>query len=64
LNILWPPTSIFGEETHPEIILKPHAAYSAVGGLMIHTFFDGVSIAAAFLVDRKLVAGFYCNPSS
>src|SRR5258705_7484726 len=43
----------FGEETHPEIILKPHAAYSAVGGLMIHTFFDGVSIAAAFLVDRK-----------
>src|SRR6267378_6573360 len=27
----------FGEETHPEIVLKPHAAYSAVGGLMIHT---------------------------
>jgi zinc and cadmium transporter len=44
----------FGEETHPEIVLKPHAAYSAVGGLMIHTFFDGVSIAAAFLVDRKV----------
>jgi zinc transporter ZupT len=44
----------FGEETHPESVLKPSAAYSAVGGLMTHTFFDGVSIAAAFLVDQKV----------
>src|SRR5919199_100823 len=41
----------FGEETHPESVLRPSAAYTALGGLMIHTFFDGVSIAAAFLVN-------------
>ena len=41
----------FGEETHPESFMKPSAAYAAVGGLWIHTFFDGVSIAAAFLVN-------------
>lgn len=43
----------FGAETHPEALLRPSAAYAAVGGLSIHTFFDGVSVAAAFLVDRK-----------
>src|SRR5258707_9560637 len=41
----------FGEETHPESFMKPSAAYTAVGGLWIHTFFDGVSIASAFLVS-------------
>lgn len=44
----------FGAETHPESFLKPSAAYTAVGGLWIHTFFDGVSIAAAFLVNAKV----------
>jgi zinc and cadmium transporter len=44
----------FGAETHPESFMKPSAAYTAVGGLWIHTFFDGVSIAAAFLVDFKV----------
>jgi zinc transporter ZupT len=44
----------FGEETHPEHVIRPSAAYTAIGGLMIHTFFDGVSIAAAFLVDFKV----------
>src|SRR6266480_4192145 len=44
----------FGEETHPESFMKPSAAYAAVGGLWIHTFFDGVSIAAAFLVSFKV----------
>src|SRR5262249_11565200 len=34
----------FGAETHPESFLRPSAAYTAVGGLWIHTFFDGVSI--------------------
>ncbi|HVF27452.1 MAG TPA: ZIP family metal transporter [Pyrinomonadaceae bacterium] len=43
----------FGAETHPEAMLRPSAAYAAIGGLSIHTFFDGVSVAAAFLVDRK-----------
>ena len=44
----------FGAETHPESFMKPSAAYTAVGGLWIHTFFDGVSIAAAFLVNFRV----------
>lgn len=43
----------FGAETHPESVIRPRAAYTAIGGLTIHTFFDGVSIAAAFLVNFK-----------
>ena len=43
----------FGEETHTEAMLRPSAAYVALGGLSIHTFFDGVSVAAAFLVNFK-----------
>jgi zinc transporter ZupT len=44
----------FGAETHPESLMRPSAAYTAVGGLWIHTFFDGVSIAAAFLVNFRV----------
>ena len=44
----------FGAETHPESLMRPSAAYTAVGGLFIHTFFDGVSIASAFLVNAKV----------
>lgn len=44
----------FGAETHPESLMRPSAAYAAVGGLWIHTFFDGVSIASAFLVNFKV----------
>ena len=44
----------FGAETHPESFMRPSAAYAAVGGLWIHTFFDGVSIAAAFLVNFRV----------
>lgn len=44
----------FGAETHPESFMNPSAAYTAVGGLWIHTFFDGVSIAAAFLVNFRV----------
>lgn len=44
----------FGEETHPEAVIRPSAAYTAIGGLSIHTFFDGASVAAAFVVDRKV----------
>jgi zinc transporter ZupT len=44
----------FGAETHPESFMRPSAAYTAVGGLWIHTFFDGVSIAAAFLVSFRV----------
>jgi zinc transporter ZupT len=34
--------------------MRPSAAYAAVGGLWIHTFFDGVSIASAFLIDFRV----------
>jgi zinc transporter ZupT len=44
----------FGPETHTEAMLRPSAAYAAIGGLSIHTFFDGVSVAAAFLVNFKV----------
>src|SRR5215831_8618309 len=44
----------FGAETHPESLMRPSAAYTAVGGLWIHTFFDGVSIASAFLVNFRV----------
>lgn len=44
----------FGAETHPQSVLRRSAAYTALGGLTIHTFFDGVSLAAAFLVDFKV----------
>ena len=44
----------FGEETHAHALVRPSAAYTAIGGLSIHTFFDGVSVAAAFTVDRKV----------
>lgn len=44
----------FGAETHPESFIRSSAAYTAVGGLCIHTFFDGVSIASAFLVNFRV----------
>lgn len=45
-----------GEEVHHdhEHLIKPSSAYTAVGGLLIHAFFDGVSIAAATQVDRRV----------
>lgn len=44
----------FGEETHEAAMLKQHAALAGLGALMVHTFFDGVSIAVASLVSPKL----------
>lgn len=44
----------FGEETHPDEFVKPSTAYVALGGLLIHTFFDGVSIASGFLISAWL----------
>jgi ZIP family zinc transporter/zinc and cadmium transporter len=41
----------FGEETHA---VNAVAARSALVGLLLHTFFDGVAIASAFLVGREL----------
>ncbi|HVF91669.1 MAG TPA: ZIP family magnesium transporter, partial [Blastocatellia bacterium] len=39
----------FGAETHEEAMLAHHAVLAGLGALMVHAFFDGVSIAAASL---------------
>jgi zinc and cadmium transporter len=44
----------FGEETHHDELVNPTAGFSALIGLMIHTFFDGVSIASGFIVSVPL----------
>jgi ZIP family zinc transporter/zinc and cadmium transporter len=41
----------FGEETHR---LSASAGHSALLGLTLHTFFDGVAIASGFLVSSRL----------
>jgi len=46
----------FGAETHEEAMLAEHAATAGVGALMVHAFFDGVSIAVASLVSVELGA--------
>ena len=46
----------FGEETHHEEISHQHARNTVLLGLIIHTFFDGVAIAAGFLVSTWLGA--------
>src|SRR5580658_3499393 len=44
----------FGEETHVEHFVPDHAGISALLGLVIHTFFDGVAIASGLLVSTWL----------
>src|SRR5271169_5757778 len=44
----------FGEETHVHEFAPGHAGVSALLGLSIHTFFDGVAIASGFLVSGWL----------
>ena len=46
----------FGEEVHPEALLRPSAGYLAVLGLGVHTLFDGVAIAAGFMITPALGA--------
>jgi ZIP family zinc transporter/zinc and cadmium transporter len=41
----------FGEETHP---VSRSAGISALLGLLLHTFFDGVAIASGFMVSPTL----------
>lgn len=43
-----------GEELGGEKVISTRSAYSGVGGLLIHTFFDGVSIAASSLIDIRI----------
>jgi zinc and cadmium transporter len=46
----------FGEETHLDEFSHHHARNTVLLGLIIHTFFDGVAIAAGFLVSAWLGA--------
>ena len=44
-----------GEEVNrSENLISTKSAYTAIGGLLIHTFFDGVSISAAAQVDFRV----------
>jgi zinc transporter ZupT len=44
----------FGEETHHEHWVEPAVGTTALVGLMLHAFFDGVSIGSGFLVTPEL----------
>ena len=44
----------FGEETHGEEVMTARVAYSALGGLVLHAFFDGALIAAGFWISMRL----------
>ena len=43
----------FGEEVHPERVSATTSA-SALFGLGVHSFFDGMSIGSGFIIDRAL----------
>ena len=44
----------FGEETHTEHHVSPAVSMSALVGLSLHAFFDGVAISSGFLVTPAL----------
>jgi zinc transporter ZupT len=44
----------FGEETHHEELANPAVGISALVGLLVHTFFDGVAIGAGFTVSANI----------
>ena len=50
----------FGEEVHDDVMVNPAVGISALVGLAIHTFFDGVSIASGFLVSAPLGFLVFC----
>jgi len=43
-----------GEEMHSDHVISTKSAYTGIGGFLIHTFFDGVSIAAASALDVRI----------
>ncbi|MCL5005223.1 MAG: ZIP family metal transporter [Acidobacteria bacterium] len=51
---VWPGHFHFGEETHPEEFLDSRVAYTALGGLLVHTFLGGVAIASGFMISKLL----------
>ncbi len=44
----------FGEETHEHAMAAPGAQWTALAGLSVHAFFDGLSIASGIAVSRSL----------
>lgn len=44
----------FGEETHSHAMEKPGAHGTALAGLSVHAFFDGLSIASGLAVSQSL----------
>ncbi len=42
----------FGEEIHHDELMNPAVGISALVGMLVHTFFDGVAIGAGFLVSQ------------
>lgn len=42
------------DHDHEHAMISPRTAYTAVAGLLVHTFFDGVTIAAAAMIDAKV----------
>ena len=44
----------FGEETHSHAMKAPIASWSALAGLSVHAFFDGLSIASGLAVSKAL----------
>src|SRR6266581_2385476 len=44
----------FGEETHHDEVLDPVVGISALVGMLVHTFFDGVAIGAGFMVSQSV----------
>jgi ZIP family zinc transporter/zinc and cadmium transporter len=44
----------FGEETHAEHVVAPVVSLTALVGLALHAFFDGVAISSGFLVTPSL----------
>lgn len=44
----------FGEETHHDELTNPVVGISALVGMLVHTFFDGVAIGAGFVVSPSV----------
>lgn len=42
-----------GEEVESDAVIPVTSAYSGIAGFLVHTFFDGVSIAAASQIDKR-----------
>jgi len=44
----------YGEETHGDEFVSAHTGYSVLGGLSVHSLFDGVAIGSGFVLSSWL----------